>query len=552
MRRILTILAAGLAGPCLYAQLSAQPETWAVLQGHPVAAADPAETLFLALEARAKITANSLARDPKVEASRLADYAFQVLAKRETDSAFRLLTRLMALLQGKTPGEWLEVASALRFQLDRTICPAGAIAHATITPIFDPGYPLRSQYSLRVTVLDEKGIERKTIPPKPFEGFEPREFTISTAGLSEGDYRVRFDLLDKDGNSIAHALRSLFIHNTAMARMRALQDQLEKIVLSGAAQKSMPRSAAAKALEYLTALYLRASREQVEGFEHSLSPIATVLDSKLVTTYSTAPIQPARDLAYAESLAAELLKGESPVEQMRGPLRMAYRSSADQSLQPYRLFLPPKYSTEKKWPMIVAIHPEAGDEGSYFERYLMPNGASTMEHWAAERGYAVITPNLRGPIGHMIDRSSTDVHEVVAEVARTFSIDTGKIFLTGHMLGGGSTLEISLEGKTQFAGLADVAGIPLRPVDYTKAPQIPLLFLMGGADTSVAPDDARRLGLVLEVRYKKLEYVELEQEDHRSIGNAAFPLMFDFFDRVRDGKWKPSATPVPLPKSRRN
>jgi predicted esterase len=552
MRRILTILAAGLAGPCLYAQLSAQPETWAVLQGRTLAPADAGETLFLALEARAKITASNLANNPKVEARRLGEYAFEVLAKNDTLAAFRLMARLLALLHDKTPGEWLEVASSLRFQLDRTVCPAGAMAHATISPLFDPGYPLRGQYSLRVTVLDEKGMERKTLPPKPFESFEPREFTIPTSGLSEGAYRIRFDLLDKDGDSIAHALRSLFIHNTALARMRALQEQSEKIVLSGVTQKSLPHSAASKALEYITTLYQRASREQVEGFAQSLSPIATLLDSKQITSYSTPPIRPEQDLAYAESLAAQLLKGENPLATMRGPLRMAYRSSVDQSLQPYVLYLPPKYSAEKKWPLVVAIHPEAGDEGTYFERYLMPNGSGAMEHWASERGYVVITPNLRGPLGHLIEKGSSDIDEVVAEVGRTFSIDTGKIFLTGHMLGGASTLEISLNGKTQFAAFADVAGVPLRPLEYAKAPEIPLLFVVGGADTTVAPDEARRLGLLLEARYKKLEYVELEQEDHRSIANAAFPLMFNFFDKVRDGKWKPSGTPVPLPKLRRN
>lgn len=550
MRRILTVLLAGLVSPCLYAQLSAQPETWAALSGQSLTPADAAETLFLALEARAIVTANNLAKRPHIEAIPLADLTFQALGKGDMDGAYRLFTRLIALLRGKTLGEWLEVTAALRFQLDRTICAAGAIAHARVTPIFDPGHPLRALYTLRVSVLDEKGVERKTVAPKPLEVFEPREFTIPTAGLSEGHYRVRLDLLDKDGTSIAHALRPLFVHNTAAARVRAMQTQLEKIVLAGVAQKSLRHAVAVQSVDYLLNLYQRAAREPVESFEQAMSPVLSVLASRLITGYSTMPIQPERDLAYAENLTGQLLKGDSPLESVRGSMRLAYRSSVDQSLQPYRLYLPPNYSADKKWPLLVAIHPQAGDEGSYFDRYTMPNGASAMEHWAGERGYVVVTPNLRGPLGHLFDKASADVHELVAEASRAFSIDPAKIFLTGHLMGGVTTMEISLESKTQFAAYADVAGVPIRQLDYSKAPQIPMLFVMGGADTSTAPDEARRLGLVLEHRVKKLHYIELEKEDHTSIGNAAFPLVFDFFDSVRDGKWKPSTTPVPLPKSR--
>lgn len=117
MRRILTILAAGLAGPCLYAQLSAQPETWAVLQGaDAVACMIPANVLFLALEARAKITASNLANNPKVEARRLGEYAFEVLAKNDTMAVPADGPAAGSGCTTRLPGEWLEVASSLRFQ----------------------------------------------------------------------------------------------------------------------------------------------------------------------------------------------------------------------------------------------------------------------------------------------------------------------------------------------------------------------------------------------------------------------------------------------------
>lgn len=155
------------------------------------------------------------------------------------------------------------------------------------------------------------------------------------AGLNEGAYRIRFDLLDKDGQTPSRTPCAASSSTTPPWRGCALQEQSEKIVPSGVTQKSLPHSAASKALEYITALYQRASREQVEGFAQSLSPIATLLDSKQITSYSTSPIRPEQDLLYAESLAAQLLKGENPLASMRGPLWMAYRSAVDQSLQPF-------------------------------------------------------------------------------------------------------------------------------------------------------------------------------------------------------------------------
>src|SRR5262249_18458973 len=65
----------------------------------------------------------------------------------------------------------------------------------------------------------------------------------------------------------------------------------------------------------------------------------------------------------------QLAKGEHPLRAKRGDIHWAYRSTVDDTAQPFRFYIPANYDAKKKWPMIVALHGMGGDENSFFTGY---------------------------------------------------------------------------------------------------------------------------------------------------------------------------------------
>lgn len=219
---------------------------------------------------------------------------------------------------------------------------------------------------------------------------------------------------------------------------------------------------------------------------------------------------------------------------------------------PFRLFLPPGYDASKKWPLLVVLHDAGGDEGSYFERYPAQDGGSQVMKLAAERGYVVAAPSGRGPMEYYANASRKDVLDVVDRVKESFSIDGKQVFLAGHGTGAGGVMSVSMGEPDRFAALMAVSGQPLEALDFSKAPDVPFLFVQGGADEIFGLTSARRLAFVLQRRYKQFDYVEDAPSNHAAVGVTSLAMGFDFFDAVRAGKWKPSGKPLPLPNYPRN
>ncbi|MBI5084268.1 MAG: alpha/beta fold hydrolase, partial [Acidobacteria bacterium] len=376
---------------------------------------------------------------------------------------------------------------------------------------------------------------------------EAREFSLPTAGLTPGDYAVQYELLDKDSHVLVSAARDLILDPKLPDRIRSLRAQSEKLALAGVAAKGPLHALAVETVEFVAAQYDAALRAPLAGYVQNMSPLAATLAGFSKPYYSTDSIVPARDLPLAEELAEGLLAGASPLAARKGDLRLAYRSAPDQILVPFRIFLPPAYDPAKKWPLAVVLHGASGDEGSYFERYRDAAGENVTAKLAAGRGYIVLAPNGRGPASFYNAAGAQDVFDAVDRVKAAWSVDEKQVFLTGHSMGAMGTISLSLDARSRFAGFAAVAGVPITPMDYSKAPAVPFLFVHAGNDFFFPTDEVRRFGFVLEKRYKLFEYVEFPGVDHVAVGTASMPKVFDFFDSVRAGAFKPSGKSVPLP-----
>jgi predicted esterase len=538
--------------PLLHAQLSEKPETWTKVEGQYVIDADRESVLFLMAQIQAAQADPAPGRKLHPEVGEAMQMAYQALSVANWNAAARLFARVLAVYRDQPPGEWLEVASSLQFEVDRRIAAPGATLHGRLEPRFVLGRPLKTPYRVQAVLLDAQGKTVVERPAETLQRLEPVEFSIRTNGLPEGAYQVRYQLVDSEGKVRAWATRDVLLSPSMEKRIHALVDQGRKLAAAGVALKSAAHALAVQTVQFLGSLYSQALEGPGPGLANHLSPLAQTLADPKLPNFTTEPVNPSRDLPMAEWMAGELLSGNSPLAVRKGDLRLAYLSAVDQTLQSFRLFLPPGYDASRKWPLLVLLHDAGGDEGSYFEKYPAQDGGSQVMKLASERGYVVAAPSGRGPMEYYTNVSRKDVLDVVDRVKECFSIDGKQVFLAGHGTGAGGVMSVSMGEPGRFAALMAVGGQPLEALDFSKAPDVPLLFVQGGADEIFSLTTARRLAFVLQRRYKQFEYVEDAPSNHAAVGVTSLTMGFDFFDAVRAGKWKPSGKPLPLPSYPRN
>lgn len=538
--------------PLLHAQLTEKSESWTRLEGQYLVDANRDSVLFLMAQIQAAQSDTAKDRKPHPDLAEVLQFAYQSLSVGNTNAGSRLFTRALAVYRDLPPGEWLEVASSLQFEVDRRIAAPGATLHARAEPGFVLGRPLKNAYRIQVALIDTQGRTVVERPAETLQNLETVSFSLRTSGLPEGAYRVRYQLLDAEGKVRAWVLRDVLLSASLEKRIRELVEQGRKLAAAGIALKSPAHALAVQTVQYTGGLYAQALEGPGPGLANRLSPVAATLADPKLPNYGTDPINPGRDLPMAEWMAADLLSGNSPLAVKKGDIRLAYISPQDQSMLPFRLFVPPGYEASKKWPLLVVLHDAGGDEGSYFERYPAQDGSSQLMKLASERGYVVAAPSGRGPMEYYTNASRADVLDVIDRVKECFAIDEKQVFLAGHGVGAGGVMSVPMGASSRFAGLLAVGGQPLEALDFSKAPDAPLLFIQGGADEIFGVTAARRLAFVLQRRYKQFDYIEAVTGDHAAVGVSALLQGFDFFDAVREGKWKPSGKPIPLPGNSRN
>lgn len=546
MRRIFLTGALLLLLPPLRAQLSEKPESWSRLDGHFLANFEPGDAFYLRMLSVARIRAAGPDYRPPAAAAGILQIADQAFAANNMNAAARFYGRVLTLLRGQTPGEWLEVASSLRFRLDRRLAAPGAIVHARLDPALLLDRPLSQGYIVRVSLEAAGGGTARELPPVTIERIEDRDFRLNTAGLPEGGYLVRFSLLDKSGRTLSSAARPLLLSAAVLRRLAALEAQADNLAAAGVARKSLRHALAVETILFTTNLYRRATQEPVGSYHQNLHPLLLRMTEGWPEPDSTDPLRPAADLDQAEAFAAALLAGGDPLAGRSGDLRLAYRSGVEKPYQPFRVYVPPGAEPGRPRPLIIALRSDTGDEGTLFDR-CPPGRESVLLQLAREHGYLVAAPEGLGAFSYFAGTAADDVFHVIDRMRASYVIEPGQIYLAGNAMGGMGALMLTLDRRATFAAVAAVAAVPIRLDDFNHTPDFPVLLLQPAASRLQRTREARLLGFRLAKGFKRFEYEELAGEDHFNAFPAALPRIFQFFEAVRSGNWKPSGKPVPLP-----
>lgn len=211
---------------------------------------------------------------------------------------------------------------------------------------------------------------------------------------------------------------------------------------------------------------------------------------------------------------------------------------ADKEME-YALFVPEGYDATKSWPLMVALHGLNSNP-----RQIL--GYPGFTKLAQEHGYILAAPmgyNTRGWYGgrgqtsrrwdpmNLGELSEKDVMNVLEIVRGEFNVDSKRIYLMGHSMGGGGAWHIGIKYPDIWAGLAPIAPATFRsPDDLAKIKTTPVILVQGENDRLVPVRGARRWAAKMKELGMTHEYIEVKDGNHIKPAIAQLPAIFEFFD----------------------
>jgi enterochelin esterase-like enzyme len=226
-----------------------------------------------------------------------------------------------------------------------------------------------------------------------------------------------------------------------------------------------------------------------------------------------------------------------------GPQVLTFFSDADDTEQPYGLYLPKNYNPQKKYPLVVMLHGAGSNHRLALRRVFGKSNIDGETDVEATRyfpewkdvDYIVATPYARGTAGYQ-GVAEKDVYDVLADVKKRFNVDEDRTYLTGLSMGGGGTLWIGMTRPDIWAAIAPVCPAPPTGTDALamNALNVPAHFFHGEADPVVKVDVSRDWVKKLKEYGSTVEYAEYPGVLHDSWVNAYKDgFIFEWFSKFK-------------------
>jgi predicted esterase len=226
-----------------------------------------------------------------------------------------------------------------------------------------------------------------------------------------------------------------------------------------------------------------------------------------------------------------------------GPQVLTFFSEADDTEQPYGLYLPKTYNENKKYPLVIMLHGAGSNHRLALRRVFGKSNANGENDVEATRyfpewkdiDYIVASPFARGTAGYQ-GIPEKDVYDVLADVKKRFNVDEDRTYLTGLSMGGGGTLWIGLTRPDIWAALAPVCPAPPAGTDkyMANAFNLPMHFYHGDKDPAVPVTVSRDWVKKIKDIGGKVEYDEYPGVEHNSWENAyKDEAVFEWFGQFK-------------------
>jgi predicted esterase len=169
-------------------------------------------------------------------------------------------------------------------------------------------------------------------------------------------------------------------------------------------------------------------------------------------------------------LVVDVVNGEPPVE--------------------YFVQLPPEYDPHRRYPMIMSLHGAGSNPALQLEWWCGGVGPDGYRYGHAGRqGYIVVAPAWTKEQQQGAEYSPYEhfaVLNVLRDVYRRFSVDTDRVFLSGHSLGGDVAWDVAMAHPDLWAGFIGISSIADKTLNYywENAKYVPTYLICGEMDGS--------------------------------------------------------------------
>jgi predicted esterase len=438
-----------------------------------------------------------LTDDQRRQADALLREAQQANQAGKYGEAMRSLNHGLVVMRNAPWTPEVEFATALQTKLDHAMVEPGAKVGITFTTLYPcPGAKLRASVVL-VPAKKNGGVEKSLSGPVAVEGSAAPVITrVDLPADAVGDYTIELRLAGGD-KIPAPIVKNLPVH------IERLGEQLGQL---RAHLARAPKKDGLATAEYAVALYERADAGEV----------------------NPARVNFREEFASANAIVNALETARDPFAGKHGDSRRAYRSAVDNTLQPYRLFIPEAYDGSKPAPLVMALHGMGGDENTLFDSY----GDGALKREAERLGFIVACPKGRDSASMYRGSAEQDVLDVLADVRRMYRVDASRIYLMGHSMGAYGTWSTAMNHPEIFAALGPISGGG-SAAGMEKIRHIPEYVVHGDDDRTVPVTQSRTMVEAGKKAGAEIVYVEVPGGSHVSVAAPAFAGMLDFFARQK-------------------
>jgi poly(3-hydroxybutyrate) depolymerase len=214
--------------------------------------------------------------------------------------------------------------------------------------------------------------------------------------------------------------------------------------------------------------------------------------------------------------------------------------------------VPSTYDPQKPAPLVVDLHglnitplQQILFDGTtdFAERYgfivLAPMGFNLSSWWGSRTGTPVATAAVKP--GGDVRYSTTELAEIdtmalLKSIREQYAVDSDRIYLMGHSMGGAGTYYLGGKYNDIWAALAAISGAQgIADAAAERYKSLPTLIMHGAKDSIVSPATSRRAVAALQAVGAPHIYLEFPDKDHEfwiRRGAAQMEKVFLFFSLV--------------------
>ena len=199
--------------------------------------------------------------------------------------------------------------------------------------------------------------------------------------------------------------------------------------------------------------------------------------------------------------------------------------------------LPPEYDARRRYPAIISLHAAWSTPLNQIEWWAgMPDEQGQRTGQAARHGVIVIAPAWADANQQAYGFTAKEHAAVLAalrEASRRFSIDSDRVFLSGHSLGGTAAWDIGLAHPDLWAGVVVIAGTAGRYINHyhPNAELLPLYLISGELDQAGLIANEMDIDRYLVKNYD-VTYVEYRGRGHEHFSDEIIRI-FDWMSRQK-------------------